>query len=201
MTGVSVRFYRCVYYIAWLVFRIGHPVLRVRGKENLPEGPAVISCNHSAFSDPVWVVLASKPKRPYRVMAKEELFKIPVFRWLIRKVGAFPVDREANDINAVKTALKALRDGDKLLIFPEGTRVHEDVPPAAHGGAMLLTTRAKVPIVPVYITRRKRFLRPIDVVFGEAYEPQIAGRKATSEELESLTAEMMKKIYALEDML
>ena len=58
--------------------RIWHPIIRVRGKENIPEGAAVMCCNHSAFSDPVWIIVyGNLPVLP-RTMAKKEAIKTPV---------------------------------------------------------------------------------------------------------------------------
>lgn len=197
MSGVSQRFYHIFRWPARIVFSLAHPRIRVQGRENVPEGGAVLCGNHSAFSDPVWVVIACWFDRVPRTMAKKELFDIPVLKYVIRKMGAFPVDREINDINAVKTAMRILREGDKLTIFPEGTRVRGGKEVKPHGGAILLAARAQVPVVPVYITKKKRFLAPIDVIFGEAYAPVERGCRVTAEQIETLTDELMRRIYAL----
>lgn len=199
MSGVSQRFYHIFRWPARIAFGLAHPRIRVHGKEHLPEGGAVLCPNHSSFSDPVWVVIACWLDRVPRTMAKKELFSIPVLRYVIRKMGAFPVDRDINDINAVKTAMRILREGDKLTIFPEGTRVREGKEVKPHGGAILLAARAQVPIVPIYITRKKRFLAPIDLTFGEAYYPTERGARVTAEQIEMLADELMQKIYALGD--
>ena len=159
--------------------------------KNIPDGPAVICCNHSSFSDAIWVIVCSHRNRIFRTMAKKELFSHRVLGWFITKLGAFPVDREANDIHAVKTALGVLREGDKLLIFPEGTRVREGDVSHPHVGAVTFACRTDAPIVPVFLTRKKRFWAPLTLVFGEAYHPQFEGRRPSSDELEHLTQEMM----------
>ena len=112
-------------------------------------------------------------------------------------MGAFPVDRQISDINAVKTAMQILKSGDKLLIFPEGTRIRNGKESHPHGGAVMIAARMGVPIVPVYLSTDKRFWRPLDVVFGEPYYPSPAERRVSNEELETLSAEMMSKIYKL----
>lgn len=123
MSGFPQKFYHAVFWPIRILMGFAHPIVHVRGLENIPDGPAVICCNHSSFSDAIWVIVCSHQKRIFRTMAKKELFSHRVLGWFITKLGAFPVDREANDIHAVKTALGVLREGDKLLIFPEGTRV------------------------------------------------------------------------------
>lgn len=122
MSGFPQKFYHAVFWPIRILMGFAHPIVHVRGLENIPDGPAVICCNHSSFSDAIWVIVCSHQKRIFRTMAKKELFSHRVLGWFITKLGAFPVDREANDIHAVKTALGVLREGDKLLIFPEGTR-------------------------------------------------------------------------------
>lgn len=199
MNGFSQRFYHMFRWPARIIFSIAHPRIRVKGRENIPEGGAVLCGNHSSFSDPVWVVIACWFERVPRTMAKKELFEIPVLKYVIRKMGAFPVDRAINDITAVKTAMRILREGDKLTIFPEGTRVRPGKEIKPHGGAVLLAARTEVPIVPLYITTKKRFLAPIDVIFGEPYYPVAKGTRVTTEQIEILTTELMQKIYALGD--
>ena len=197
MSSFSQRFYHFIYYPAKVIFRFKHPVMRVYGKENLPAGAAVLCGNHSAFSDPVWIILAAKPKHIFRCMAKRELFETPILKCFFKKVGAFPVDRTANDINAIKTAMRVLRDDDKVLIFPEGTRIRNGKRSEPHGGAVLIAARTGVPIVPIYVRTDKRFWKPMSVVFGEPYYPKTAERRATNEEIRTLSEELMNRIYAL----
>ena len=113
MSGFPQKFYHAVFWPIRILMGFAHPIVHVRGLENIPDGPAVICCNHSSFSDAIWVIVCSHQKRIFRTMAKKELFSHRVLGWFITKLGAFPVDREANDIHAVKTALGVLREGDK----------------------------------------------------------------------------------------
>lgn len=195
----SDRTYRVLRWIAHMLMRVAHPVVRIHGRENVPEGAAVVAANHSAFSDVIWVHVAMKTKTIPMTMAKKELFGVFLLGKLFRKVGAFPVDREGNDIKAVKTSLKCLHDNNKLVIFPEGTRVRRGKTSNAHSGAMLLACRADAPVLPVYLTMKKRPFCPIDVIIGKPYKPSYEGAKPTGEELEHLTAEMMRTIYQMGD--
>ncbi len=86
-------------------------------------------------------------------------------------------------MQAVKTALKLLKDGDKLLMFPEGTRVRQGEDVSVKTGAAMFATRTGVPLLPVYIQRKKRLFARNAVVIGQPYYPQYAGRKPTPEEL------------------
>lgn len=71
MKEFSQRFYHFIFWPLRIIFALKHPVLRVHGKENIPQGPAIVCCNHSAFSDPIWVIFAAHPKRIFRTMAKK----------------------------------------------------------------------------------------------------------------------------------
>lgn len=195
----SQRTYRILraFLAVWL--RILHPGIHVHGRENIPEGPCMLCCNHSSFSDPVWVIVYGKLSRLPRIMAKQELMKLPVLGWLYRKLGAFPVDRGATDLKAVQTTLKTLREGNRVLIFPEGTRVRKGKKVEAHSGALLMANRAKVPVVPIYVSTKKYLFSPILLRFGEPYFPEYAAAKATPEELKLRSAELLEKIYAMGD--
>lgn len=189
--------YRAFRNVLNVLLHIAHPVIRVRGRENLPDGAAMLCCNHSAFSDPIWVIVGGNFAELPRTMAKKELSKIVPLWYLYRRLGAFSVDRGNRDIASLQTAMHTLRDGKKVLIFPEGTRIRNGKKSEPHNGAVMLAARQNVPVVPIYLTARKRFLRPVDIVFGEPITFPFAGRKATTEELDSATAELMATIYAL----
>ena len=185
-----------LYAIIWPFFNLVHPVKAV-GRENIPEGAAVICPNHSAASDPFYVVFAFGRKYPMWAMAKQEVLNWPVVGWILGKAGVFGVDRGSADLKAAKTALRCLKENRKLLMFPEGTRVHEGENVEAKAGAALFATRTGSPLLPVYIPTRKRLFRANTVVIGKPYYPQIAGRKATTEELQAIANDLMERVRAL----
>lgn len=197
MKRVSDRTYRFVRMLVCFLVRFAHPIVRIHGRENVPEGAVVVAANHSSFTDPIWVHIGMMTRRMPLTMAKKELFDLWLLGKLYFKFGAFPVDREGNDIQAVKTSLQCLRDENKLVIFPEGTRVRHGKTSQPHKGAVVLACRAKVDILPVYITAKKKFLHPIDVIIGKPYTPKTESAKPTAEELDKLTQEMMEKIYQM----
>lgn len=94
---------------------------RIIGKENIPKEGSVVFCgNHRSYLDPVLIILTSG--RCMRFMAKEELKKNPLFRLLCYAFDVIYVKRDAKDIGPLKEALKTLKNGDCIGIFPEGTR-------------------------------------------------------------------------------
>ena len=162
----------------------------VTGRENIPNGGCEICPNHSDVIDPPMVAAAMGNKYPIRIMAKKELFGGGFFDGLITWLGAFPVDRSRADITAIKTALQAVKDGKKLMIFPQGTRgagEHE-----AKEGAAMLALKTRAPIVPVYITEKKGFRTHARVVIGKPFlpDPQNKDYAAVSEDI-------LRRIYAL----
>ena len=109
----------------------------------------------------------------------------------------FGVDRGHADMHAVKTALKLLKDGNKLLMFPEGTRHQDGEFGDAKTGAAMLAVRTGVPIVPIYMPAEKKWFRLNPVVFGQPYYPKVAGRKGTAEEYRAIAEDLMRRIEAL----
>ena len=180
-----------LYAVIWPFFNLFRPIKAV-GRENIPDGPVVICPNHSSLGDPFFVAFAFG-RRPMRAMAKIEVMRIPFVGWILGKAGVFGVDRDKADMKAVKTALKALKDGNKLLLFPEGTRVKEGESVEPKSGAVYLAVRKQVPLVPIYVPRNKKLFRPVRVRVGEAYIPT-ADRNA---DMTALTHELMERIEAL----
>ena len=190
------RVYCVLYSVIWPFFNLLYPVKTI-GRERIPQGAALVCPNHTTAIDPFFAVFALTRKNIVRVMAKAEVMRWPVVGWILKKAGVFGVERGSADITAVKTALRHLKEGRKLLMFPEGTRVAEGENVEAKTGAAMFSTRAGVPILPVYIVGKKRLFRPNLVVIGEPYQPQIAGRKGTSEEYHAIAEDLMARIRAL----
>ena len=190
------KMYAFIYPLIWLFMRIFHP-WRVIGAENLPEGAAVLCGNHTTAGDPLYVVCALGRKRQVHVMAKEEIMRWPVVGWILKKAGIFGVKRGTADVAAVKEALRVLKSDERLLIFPEGTRVREGQTSEAHTGAAMFATRTGAPLVPVYIAPKKRLFRRTTVIFGQPYHPEFEGRKPSSNELQAIADDLMARIRAL----
>ena len=130
---MKMRFYyNLLYRIVWPFFCLVHPIRSI-GRENIPEGGAVFCANHSALADPLMVCFAATLRWHIRPMAKIELSRVPLVGWLLGKAGVIYVDRGHADVKAVKEALTCLKAGGKMLVFPEGTRVHDGEDVSAKG--------------------------------------------------------------------
>ena len=190
------RFYRIAYSIIAPLIRLFFPH-RAVGLENLPEGGALICPNHASAWDPVIVAIAMPRRAGMAFMGKEQLFRIPPLGWLFKKLGAFPVKRGGNDLTAMRFSLTSLREGKRLLMFPEGTRSKDGEMGEAKTGAAMFAIRTGVPIVPMYIPAKKKWFRRTPVIFGEPFYPQIEGKKGTPEDYERVADELMERIAAL----
>ena len=194
-------FYYHVHRIARHIVTFFFPI-KVSGIENVPtDRPVVFCANHTSGFDPVLICCAFKSDYPVRLMAKKQLFSIPGLGWLIRNMGAFPVDRGHSDISAVKNSIGALRDGFSLIIFPEGTRIRDGKRLEPKSGAAMIAIRSGVQMVPVYIKKAKGMFRKTPVVFGEPYDPVYTGRKGTAEEYQHNTDVVMDRAYAMGEQL
>lgn len=114
-------------------------------REKLPQNESyILIAPHRSWIDPIYLALGAKPK-DFAFMAKKELFKNPVFGWIIRKANAFPVDRLNPGPSAIKTPVKILKEGKlSLVMFPTGTRHSAEL----KGGAPTIAKLSGVPMVP-----------------------------------------------------
>jgi 1-acyl-sn-glycerol-3-phosphate acyltransferase len=159
---------------AILAYKIWYRV-SFEGVENIPDpkdGTFVVACNHRSYADPV--LLALKIKRPCCFMAKEELFKNPLFSALIRFFGAFPVRRGAGDDGIIDTAVGKLKTGKNLAIFPEGSRSKDGKVGRGKTGVALIAARAGVPVLPVGIAYEGKlhFGTKVTVRYGKPISPE-----------------------------
>lgn len=153
--------------LLYVVFR-----LEVDGLNEVPdEGPAIIAANHKSWIDPVAIGVALR--RRVCFMAKEELFRIPVFAGLLRMLYAFPVKRGAADVGALKYAIRLLRKNELLGIFVEGTRIKTEGIGDVKPGIYLLARLSKAPVVlcairgsrPIFVHRFLPVPNKIKLVF------------------------------------
>ena len=195
-TVYSYKFYRLCYLIIGPILLFFRPIA-VHGKENLISGAAVVCANHSAMIDPFLVALSFNVDSPIHVLAKEELFRIPVVAFFLRKLGKISVDRKKADISSVKASINYLKNNEKILIFPEGTRAmaHNEV--VAKSGAIRIAERTGAPVIPVYIPRKKPFFIRSKLVYGKPYLIEKMSEKRTAEDYEKLADELMSKIQEL----
>ncbi len=161
----------------------------VTGLENIPQtGGVIFSSNHLSYLDPVlWIIVI---RRRIRFMAKQELFKHPLLGWFLRRMDVFGVERGSGDMAAVKTAIRVVRNGEILGLYPEGTRSKDGKPGRAKTGVALIAKAAKCDVVPAAVICRGK-LRPfkrIRLVVGKPVSYQEIIDRAPDNSRESLRA-------------
>ena len=196
---------RILYTIAWVLGRVMLWLYRVeiKGVKELPKNGVLLCPNHSTDLDPVLIALCLPINYHMHFMGKAELFENPALGWLLRSLGAFPVQRDGKDIQSIKTAMQVLHKGENLLIFPEGTTIrggvgyHDGLPAHAHAGIAMIGVRTGAKLVPVFCDGQKKMFHKTRIYFGEPYVPTVTGRRGTSEEMQAIADEMLRRAYAL----
>jgi len=190
------RRYRALYAFLRVVL---YPFFRIQiiGRENIPPGGAMICPNHTSFWDPIFLAIGAGIDNHMRYMGKEELFKVPMLGKIYNAVGSFSVARGKSDIAAVRTAMALLRKGEKVVIFPEGTRVRGGNTVSAKQGAVRIADQVGVPVVPVYISAKKRLFGRSYVIFGEPYYVNPEKEKLSGEEYLRRAEALMETIRTL----
>ncbi len=150
--------------------------ISVEGAENEPADVTCLICaNHISEADPV--MLGASLKHNPRYMAKKELMRIPVLKQLITALGAFPIDRGGSDVGAIKRTVEMLKNGESVIMFPQGTRcrgVDPETTKVKHGCA-LIALRADVPVLPILIRTRRykvRLFQRTVIRIGTPIDPQ-----------------------------
>jgi len=179
---------------------------RVVGVEKLQfSGPAIIACNHISFLDPPMVGIAFD--ETIYSFARKTLFDHPIAGMILRSWQVLAVDRDKPDAASLKTTIRLLREGNKVLMFPEGTRSHDGVPQSAEAGVGLFIAKGRAPVLPVRLfgtfeayPRGAKTLRParVTLVVGDLWQPDLKSYTETGKELyQALADEVMHRIEEL----
>ncbi len=187
--------YRFFYALIFPFAKLLYPC-KITGRDKIPEGPLIVCANHTSLLDPVLVGIAYGRKRQMFFMAKSELFDIPVVGSIFRSVGVFPVERGKPDINSIRICMKHIKAGEKVMMFPEGTRVENGGDVQAKLGAVRIAVKMKAPVQPVFISGNKKKFRRSKMVIGDPFVIQPPADK----DYEPLAAELMDRIYSLENL-
>lgn len=192
-----------------LAYLISKPLWLVRfhGMENIPPesaGGVIIASNHQTYVDPVWICIPLS--RRVRYLAIEKAFHWPVIGAVIRFLGAFPVKQiDGLSVSTIKVALRSLRDGAAVIIFPEGEREFADgkLLPFRQGAARL-AVQAGVGILPVTVSGGNRiwpqsqkyphFFRRVEITYHPLIELPAMQGSSKDDVITELTASLEKTI-------
>ncbi len=141
-----------IYWFGWMTFGSAFRGLfgmRVIGREHLiTEGPVLVVSNHQSYLDPPLIGNLYQDEMVY--LARKTLFT-PFTRWVYRHWNAIPVDQERPDMASLKTIIRKLREGNRVLVFPEGARTHNGDIGEAAPGVGLIAAKSGAVVQPVRI--------------------------------------------------
>jgi 1-acyl-sn-glycerol-3-phosphate acyltransferase len=195
--------YRPVLVTAYAAFRALDMRFIMTGTERIPRaGGAVLASNHVSYLDFIFAGLAAREsKRLVRFMAKEAVFTNPISGPLMRGMGHIPVDRDAG-VASFRAALKALKDGEVIGVFPEATISRSYTVKEIKPGAIRLAQATGTPLIPVAVWGGQRFFtkdlpraiarhRAISISVGEPMHP------TRGDDADALTKELHARMQDL----
>jgi CMP/dCMP kinase len=192
--------------------------LRFEGDRNLPRtGALIVAANHASSADPVLIgaFLNGKLGRPVNWLGKRELVEFPLTGWAFRIAGIHPVDRDAADLDAFRTAMRILEAGQVLAVFPEGTRSRDGALQQVREGVGMLALRSGAPVLPVAVVDSDlawprgrllpRFGRRVTVRYGAPFKvdgavpppPESGQKRDRRAATGAATRQIMARIAAL----
>ena len=186
----------------WIIFSLFFRI-KIRGVENLPrEGGFILASNHLSYFDPP-LVCTWVPRQVY-FMAKQELFKNPLFGSIIRRTNALPLRRGTIDRVALDLCVETLKAGNVLTIFPEGTRAKKGHFLKPKPGIGMVAVRAGCPIVPVLIDGSNRLMDSllgryrIRITYGQPLSAEwVKSFEATKESYTQIAEKVMEQLESL----
>ncbi len=179
--------------------RVVHP------ERMIEEGPLILAVNHSSYFDPPLAGICSK--RDVYYLARKSLMKWPFFGRLFPDMNVIPVDRDGNDMSALREVIKKIRDGNGVVLFPEGTRSKDGELQSAKAGIGFIIAKTLAPVLPMRIfgayeafpknSKRLKFTQ-ITVVIGEPiYFTKADVEPTTRDTYQQLSDRVMEAIAAL----
>lgn len=174
------------------------------GVENIPEkGGFILASNHVNALDPVGIALGMK-NRQLHFMGKKELFENPITKFFLSKLNGFPIVRGGADSEALNYAIRIVKEGYVLGMFPEGTRSKDYKPARAKSGVAVIAKEAKADILPVSIYTSDDMKRgtKLTIRYGEVipFEKLGINDDSTREEIRNCAQYVMGEITKLWEM-
>lgn len=161
----------------------------------------ILASNHQSLADPILLKVRVNPN--FKLMAKNSLFNNKLFGWLLRKMGAYPVNRGGNDIEAVKTTLGHLKKNKHVVIFPEGTRIDDGDMEALKDGVATFAIKTDSYVVPAIFKKKPRFLSSNSILIGKPFKfsdyEEFKGVKITKELIQKGSQILADKLKFLKE--
>ncbi len=193
--------YSIFHALSKFVFKVFFNLKKI-GLENIPKhGGFIITPNHKSYLDTL--IVGSALPMKISAIAKKELFERKFQSWFYRNLGGFPIDRKVTGLESIKKAIEVVRNGNPLLIFPEGTRYEGEGIGKGKKGSAFISVLGKVPILPAGIAgtdralpKQAKFPKPVHIVivFGKPFKPWKIFNPDDKEFLDKVTEYLMKEI-------
>jgi 1-acyl-sn-glycerol-3-phosphate acyltransferase len=186
--------YNIFYNLAKLFARCFFSMRIIHPERMVEEGPLILAVNHSSYFDPPLAGICSR--RAVYYLARKNLLEWPLLGPLFPAMNVIPVEREGNDMSALREVIKKIKDGNGVVLFPEGTRSKDGNLQPARAGIGLIISKTMAPVLPMRIfgayqafPKHSRALRltKITVVIGEPL-------RFTREEVVSATRENYQRL-------
>ncbi len=197
--------YNIFYSLAKFVARFCFSLRVIHPERMVEEGPLIIAVNHSSYFDPPLAGICSH--RAVHYLARKNLLKWPFFGPLFPAMNVIPVERDGNDMSALREVIKRIREGEGVVLVPEGTRSRDGSLQPARAGIGLVIAKTLAPVLPMRIfgaheafpkgSPLPRFL-PVTVSIGEPIHFTAADLQDGSREAyQRLSDRVMETIAAL----
>lgn len=188
-------FYKVATKICEIVVKMLFKV-EVIGIENIPnEGSCIFACNHKSNWDPI-ILAGLIRKRKMNGIAKKELFDNAVLKFILNKLSVIPIDRDKPDVSSVKNILRVLKQGEAIMIFPEGTR-HRDKNSfvKAKAGLGMFAVKGKSNIIPISLISDYKLFGRVVIYIDKVVElEEFYNKRLNSEDYEAISENVMDTI-------
>lgn len=188
------KFFKVLHFFEKCIFRVLFPYERHGNLTKYNEGPLITIGNHYSVLDVIYPCMLTD--RPIHFMAKQELWKGGIMKKFVNKCECIPVKRDGSDVQAIKEAMRYLKNDGVVNIFPEGTRnrSYADLLPF-HGGAAALSIKMKAPIVPIAQVKKLHCFRKSHIIYGDPIEfRQFYDKKLSKEDIEACDTKLRDAI-------
>lgn len=186
--------YKFFVILAKIILRIFYRI-QVQGQENALESGALVCSNHISAWDPIFI--STFYPHPIKWMAKHELFENKFLAKILARLGAFPVQRDKNDLTAMKKAIRLAKKGDNVGIFPEGTRVKKRDKNLVKPGVGLLALKTQGLVSPITILGNYKIFSKMKIIIHPAIKVQdlVQGKDKGQEIYQEVALAIMDEIY------
>ncbi|MGP1488501.1 MAG: lysophospholipid acyltransferase family protein [Peptoanaerobacter stomatis] len=162
--------YSVLRFIINIILRIVYRI-EVVGNNTVESNKAyIVASNHRNNLDPLLVIITFN-KRKIHYIAKKELFENKILKFILDRTYVISLDRNKNDLGALKESLKVLKDGEILGIFPQGTRVSSIEDDTSKAGIGMFAMRTNTPVIPVSIVAENNYkpFSKIKIIYHDLY--------------------------------